>query len=65
MVSVCRANEINKCIPYDKIKYNDKSGVEKTIDVTSITDASKLNLKAPFEDVAAFVLADGTPAIVS
>ena len=65
MAKVCDADHIRDCIPYDKIKYNSKSGSEKTIDVKDIKTADKLNLKAPYTDAAAFVLADGIPVIVS
>ncbi len=65
MAKVCDKDHIRDCIPYDKIKYEDKSGNEKTIDVKDIATASKLKLSAPYTDTAAFVLADGTPAIVS
>ena len=65
MAKVCDSNHIRDCIPYDKIKYNQKDGTEDTVNVADIKNAGKLNLEAPYEDTAAFVLADGTPAIVS
>ena len=64
MAKVCDSDHIRDCIPYDKIKY-DKSGTEDTVNVADIKNAGKLNLEAPYEDTAAFVLADGTPVIVS
>ena len=65
MAKICDADHIRDCIPYDKIKYEDKSGNEKTIDVKDLKTASKLDLKAPYTDTAAFVLGDGTPVIVA
>ena len=65
MAKICDTDHIRDCIPYDKIKYEDKSGNEKTINVSDIKTASKLNLKAPYTDTAAFVLGDGTPVIVA
>ena len=65
MAKVCDSDHIRDCIPYDKIKYEDKSGNEKTVNVSDLKTAGKLNLKAPFADVAAFVLGDGTPVIMS
>ena len=65
MAKICDSDHIRDCIPYDKIKYEDKSGNEKTVNVSDLKTASKLNLKAPYTDTAAFVLGDGTPVIVS
>ena len=65
MAKICDADHIRDCIPYDKIKYEDKSGNEKTVNVSDLKTASKLNLKAPYTDTAAFVLGDGTPVIVA
>ena len=65
MAKVCDSDHIRDCIPYDKIKFNKKDGTEDSINVADIKTANKLNLKVPYTDTAAFILADGTPAIVS
>ncbi len=65
MAKVCDKDHIRDCIPYDKIKFDKKDGTEDTVNVADIKTVSKLNLKAPYMDPAAFVLADGTPVIVS
>ena len=64
MAKICDSDHIRDCVPYDKIKY-DKNNTEETINVKDIKTAAKLKLPAPYTDTAAFVLADGTPAIVS
>ena len=65
MAKVCDKDHIRDCIPYDKIKFDKKDGTEDTVNVADIKTVAKLNLKAPYMDPAAFVLADGTPVIVS
>ena len=64
MTKICDANHIRDCLSYDKIKYTNK-GEEKTFEISKIKTAKNLGLDSPFEDIAAFVLGDGTPAIVS
>ena len=64
MAKVCDSEHLRDCIPYDKIKY-DNNGKEETVDVKDLKTAKKLKLDSPFEDVAAFVLADGTPVLAS
>lgn len=65
IIKVCDSNNIKNCIPYNKIKFNTKNNFEKEIDIAEIDNAKKLNLKTPYTDIAAFVLADGTPIIAS
>ena len=64
MVSICGANNLRDCIPYDTIKYMD-GNEEKTVNVANLKTASSIQLDAPFEDTAAFVTADGVPVIIS
>ena len=62
---ICDSESIRDCIPYDKIKYLKKDDSEDFVYVKDLKTASKLRLGAGFEDLASFVLADGTFAIVS
>ena len=64
MVSICGANNLRDCIPYDTIKYMD-GNEEKTVNVADLKTASSIQLDVPFEDTAAFVTADGVPVIIS
>ena len=64
MSGICDENNIKKCMPYEEIKY-DNGNVEKSIKVEDIKKGSNLKLGPEFKDVAGFVLADGTPFIVS
>ncbi len=68
MVKICDKDHIRDCIPYDKIKYN-KNNKEETIDVADLKTAGDLQIEnvsgTNYVDTAAFVLADGTPVIVT
>ena len=64
MAKICDASHIRDCVPYNKITYT-KNETEESINVSEL-NASKLRLDdRQFKDIAAFVLGDGTPAIVS
>ena len=65
MVKVCDSEGIKECFPYPKIKYELNNGTEEAIEVKDLKTPSKLRLGSGFKDVAAFVLADGTPVIAS
>ncbi len=62
---ICGPDELRKCIPYDNIKYELNDGKEEIAKVSKLTNPSKLKLTGGFKDISAFVLADGTPVIVS
>ncbi len=68
MAKVCDSSHIRDCIPYDKVKY-DKNGTEEALDVKDLKTAGDLQINntngTRFTDTAAFVLADGTPVIVT
>ncbi|MBR1425212.1 hypothetical protein IJ579_06585, partial [bacterium] len=65
MASICDSEHLRDCIPYESIKYEKKDGSEASVSVSDLKTAKKLNLEGGFEDVAAFVLADGTPVLIS
>jgi len=66
IVTVCSNTELNKCFPYEKINYETKTGELKSENLTSITTAQKLKLMGnKWLDPAGFVMADGTPIIIS
>jgi len=65
IVSICSNTTLNKCFPYNKVNY-DSNGETKSVDLTSITTAKKLKLEGNnWLDPAGFVMADGTPIILS
>jgi len=62
MVSICGKDNLRECIPYDKINF-DKNA---TVNVADLKTSSSINVTASgFEDTAAFVTADGVPALVT
>ncbi|MBR1425294.1 type II secretion system protein [bacterium] len=65
MASICDSEHLRDCIPYESIKYEKKDGSEASVSVSDLKTAKKLKLEGGFEDVAAFVLADGTPVLIS
>ncbi|MBR1425658.1 type II secretion system protein [bacterium] len=65
MAKICDSSHLDECIPYNKIKYEKKDRSEATVNINDLTTASKLGLSDGFEDVAAFVMGDGTPVILS
>jgi len=65
IVTICSNTTLNKCFPYNKVNY-DANGETKSVDLTSITTAKKLKLTGGnWLDPAGFVMADGTPIIIS
>jgi len=64
IVTICSNTTLNKCFPYNKVNY-DSNGETKQVDLTSITTAKKLKLEGNWLDPAGFVMADGTPIIIS
>ena len=64
MSTVCGKDNLRDCFAYQTISYN-KNGESKQVDLDTITTANKLKLEDGFLDPAGFVLADGTPFIVS
>jgi len=64
IVTICSNTTLNKCFPYNKVNY-DSNGETKSVDLTSITTAKKLKLEGNWLDPAGFVMADGTPIIIS
>ncbi len=63
---ICDSAHIRECFPYDSIKYEINSTTEDTALVSKLTTGAKIKLRTGnFKDTASFVLADGTPAIVS
>ena len=64
MTKICDASNLRDCVSYDKIKYEKSDGTEDSVNVKDL-NPQKLQLDIAFKDLAAFVLADGKPAIVS
>jgi len=65
IVTICSNTTLNKCFPYNKVNY-EANGETKQVDLTSITTAQKLKLTGGnWLDPAGFVMADGTPIIIS
>jgi len=66
IVTICSNTTLNKCFPYEKINYETKTGELKSENLSSITTAKKLKLMgSKWLDPAGFVMADGTPIIIS
>ena len=65
IITICGKDNLTDCMAYDKIGY-DSNGETKTVDVSSITSASKMKLKGDnWLEPAGFVMATGTPFIIS
>ena len=65
MAKICDSEHIRDCIPYDKIKYELNDKTEDYVLIQNLKTASNLRLYGGFKDIAAFILADGTPVIAS
>ena len=64
MTTICGAGNLKDCLGYDAVNY-DKDGEVKSVELSSITSASKLKLDDSFLAPAGFVMGDGTPVIVA
>jgi len=67
MVQICKADEITKCISYDKIYYGDDSEI-KSKDVSSLTTLDSFmnsNTAKNYLAPASFITAQGTPVIMA
>ena len=64
MSQICKADEITKCVPYDKIYYGDDSD---SVNVSSLTniDAFMNEGKDDYLAPASFITAQGTPVIMA
>jgi len=64
MSQICKADEITKCVPYDKIYYGDDS---ESVNVSSLTsiDAFMNEGKDDYLAPASFITAQGTPVIMA
>jgi len=64
MAQICKADEITKCVPYDKIYYGDDS---ESVNVSSLTsiDAFMNEGKDDYLAPASFITAQGTPVIMA
>ena len=65
MTTICSKDNLKNCFAYDKIGY-EANGSNKEVEISSIKTAQNLKLQnGEWLDLAGFVLADGTPFIVS
>ena len=64
VTTICGKNDLQNCFPYEKINY-DKNGENKTVDVSSLTTGKKFKLEGNWLDTAGFIMANGTPFIIS
>ena len=65
MTTICSKDNLKNCFAYDKIGY-EANGSNKEVEISSIKTAQNLKLQnGEWLDLAGFVMADGTPFIVS
>ena len=65
MTTICSKDNLTDCMPYDKIYY-ESNGKLDSVDVSDLTTAKKLQIKTDgFVDTAGFIMADGTPFILT
>ena len=64
ITTICDKDNLQNCFAYSKINYT-KDNKEKSVRLTDLNEAKKLSLGENFLDPAGFVLADGTPFIIS
>lgn len=64
ITTICAKDHLSDCFGYNSISYMNNDEI-KVVKLSDITTASRLKLDSEYLDPAGFVMADGTPVIVS
>jgi len=66
ITQICSNTNLTDCFPYEDIYYNTNDGKNESVKVTNLKLAKNISIRGEgFDDTAGFIMADGTPFIIT